>query len=86
MSEVKKKIGKRVKKQPTKDEKLKLLKQEMDELTEHTQALKSEQGRFAPASFPKIAELIQDELDDLAEDFKEMEMGYNELSSQPEVI
>ena len=76
--------AKRGRKKPTNEEKKLLLGEEIEDVKKLMEEFKSEQSRFASqaAAFPKIADLLEDELADLAEEQDMLEAEYEALSTQ----
>ena len=76
---------KRGRKKPTKEEKQMILQEEIADVKKLIEEFKSEQSRFlsqAP-TFPKLVELIEDELEDLAEEQEMLQAEYDALTTQP---
>jgi len=72
--------GRKPKKQPTKDECLKMLLTEMDELKGEIQNLKEDQAKLPSGQFKVLPDLLHDEIEDMEEELKEIQEKYNELS------
>jgi hypothetical protein len=81
-----KKRASRAKKQPTREEALKLLLDTSNELKQIIVDLKEDEIKVSSMQLKKIPELIKETLANLDEDQKEVEEQYNELLNFNEAV
>ena len=75
----------RGKKQMSKEECLKLLVGDMNELKQEIQNLKDDQSKLPNGMYKILPDLINDEIEDLVEELQEIEQKHNELSQVPSI-
>ena len=81
-----KKRASRAKKQPTREETLKLLLDASNELKQNIQDLKEEEIKISSLQLKILPELIKETLTDLNEDLEDAEGQYNELLNFKEAV
>ncbi len=81
-----KKRASRAKKQPTKEELLKMLLDESNEIKQLIQDYKEDEMKISSLSLKKIPELLKDELQDLQDEQKEIDEKYEEVKSLPDPL
>ena len=81
-----KKRASRAKKQPTREEALKMLLDASNELKQNIQDLKEEEIKVSSLQLKILPELIKETLTDLNEDLEDAEEQYNELLNFKEAV
>jgi septation ring formation regulator EzrA len=70
----------------TKQQHLEQLDNDIQCLKQVVEELREDEKRIASLSLKRVPELLQETFKNLEEDIEELENGYKELSSQPELL